>query len=339
MTHLEDEVRATMRDHAGEAPPLDLPALRGRESPPRTPIMLAAAVAVLVVTGGIFFAVRSAREDGSRPQPPAATSTSPSTSATTSPMSASSAQSGTSRDADEDVTRTLSQLAASVPAYPGAEPPDGHDSLSLGDDGNQRVLSRVRRAAAPITGVLAWYQGKFPHPHGWSPLTNGHAELDVTPAVGDDVLALFIEPHVQLLLDGTNTATTITIRASGYPVGSRTSDTQIPADQIVSATLSWRLDDAATPTTKSRTLSPDVARMLIDDLNAASVRPEMTASSLGKGVTTTLTFTANDGRTYRATYDSASPLMGTELEFGAPSSRRLDLPAKYYALLERLTTE
>ena len=162
--------------------------------------------------------------------------------------------------------------------------------------------------------------------------------LMISSSFPDDTTAfeLLKQTQVQVRMSRTSPSTShVTVTASGYPIGERTKNSYLPAGQIVSATISTVHDSAQKPA-RTRQLSPAEIKVLVSALNAAPIQPDMLSTSLAGGTTTRLTFVSSTGKRYRATYDDATSLDGTMLDFGAPSSRRLDLPSDYYQHLAAL---
>ncbi|MTD12799.1 hypothetical protein GIS00_02420 [Nakamurella sp. YIM 132087] len=234
--------------------------------------------------------------------------------------------------------QALVHLVDPVHVYPGATPWGSGDQFGPGLSEHQVKLDRSFRAAASIAEVYAWYRDEYPDASGGSPLVDGHAIVFLAPRLSPTDLSALAQPWLEVDLAGTDTDSAITIRASGYPVGARTPDTLIPEDDIVSATVTWTVEDPQPSAAQHRDLTAAEIHELVDFLNAAPTKPPMQYGGLMYGTLWTLTFVASDGATYTARYDNHNPISPTVLDFGTESSRLLDLPPAYYAALARMTT-
>ncbi|WP_353650813.1 hypothetical protein ABLG96_07880 [Nakamurella sp. A5-74] len=294
--------------------------------------LIAAAVAAVAILTTNVTGSRSDRDAAPTgvTQPPATSA--PPTSTRTSNPSAGDTQPANTLASDMDLLRAI---ATGVIVQPDAGPPT--DSSTVVGALNWSY-TRSRSVPAPITDVIAWYQTNVPTASAPQPLTLIDSTL--YPAGTTPELAAardtFVQPQVAIRFSEVNIDTTrVDVIATGYHRDVHPKEAFIPAAQITRTELNWKPNDPREA--KTRTIDKAAADELIDYLNRAPLKPALTYSGTTGGATFNITFTATDGHTYTAHWDSDFGGAGVALDLGAAGSQLVDPDKGFYDLLRELS--
>ncbi|MEJ7648251.1 MAG: hypothetical protein WKF57_04230 [Nakamurella sp.] len=229
----------------------------------------------------------------------------------------------------------LRAMAIGVVVQPNAGP--ATDSSAIVDAINWS-FTRSRTIPAPIAEVVTWYETNLRAPDAPQPPTLIDSTLYPGGRTPELAAAenLFLAPKIAVrFARTTNNATKVDVIASGFRRDVHPTEDPIPGNAIVSTKLNWTTDGQS----KTRTVDKAQTVKLIDYLNKAPLEPALTYSGTTGGTVFDITFTADDGSTYTAHWDSdiGGGAAGVTLNLGAGRSELVDPDRGFYNLLRDLT--
>lgn len=321
-----------MHDHRLEQTPLlSVPGVSPRSHRSWIIAASAAAAAVLILVLSVVVSSRRGSDTETATPPPTVTSSTLPTATNSQLLVPDATTAAPSADHTEQL-KLLRRLAASVASHPSAGIfTDSSSAL----DGQAWTYSRTRKVPAEIPDVFAWYHELYPRAVVLSPVANGHAELKI--ATNSDAnlaaYALYNDVQVSVVFDTDGESTEVTAQASGIPRPQGDTD-RVPAARVVSATLDWF--DGKTTRGGTRTLGSTDWQAAVSYLNAATVLVPRTSTGLPSSSTYVLTLTTDDGRMFKAYFNTSTPDFGVSLTIESVGQIWLDVDPAYYNLVRRL---